>query len=68
MLTDLKKSILRDHNYVYLDGSWRHKGDDPDLSAFIVNVLGEAEFEAGIDRYVSALNRNIHCICIGREL
>lgn len=68
MLTDYKRSILRERRYVYLDGCWRHKGEEPDLPAFLVEILAEPQFESGIGRYISAVNRDVHRIRIGREL
>lgn len=68
MLSEHKKAVLRDRNYVYLDGKWRHKGDAPSIADFAVQILGDPEFAASMDRYVDAKVRNIHQVHLGEQL
>lgn len=68
MLTEHKRTVLRDRNYVYLDGLWRHKGEEPDLAPLAMELLADGDFESGLDRYVSALDRQIHRVHLGAPL
>lgn len=68
MLSEQKRNILRNRQYVYLDGAWRHKGKGPSLSPYAVEILSEAHFEEALDRYTSALERCIHQVRIGLPL
>lgn len=68
MLTEHKRAVLRERNYVFLDGKWRHKGDESDLSGLAVEFLGDEDFESGLDRYVSALDRQIHMVHLGAPI
>ncbi len=67
-MTEHKRTVLRDRNYVLLDGKWRHKGEEPDLSFLAVELLNDGDFENGLDRYVSALHRQIHQVHLGAPL
>ncbi|MNU09660.1 hypothetical protein D3C72_2563530 [compost metagenome] len=51
--------MLRDRNYVYLDGRWRHKEGAPAVSDFAVRVLGEEDFAGSLERYEAALARKV---------
>lgn len=67
-LSDYKKAVLCNKNYVYLDGKWRHKGGGPSVSEFAVYVLGDEDFAGAVNRYEAALSRRVHKVHLGTEL
>lgn len=67
-LSENKKSVLRNRNYVFLEGAWRHKGGEASVSDFAVRVLGDDDFGASMDRYTAALSRRVHEAHLGEEL
>ncbi|MDF2934734.1 MAG: hypothetical protein K0Q90_107 [Paenibacillaceae bacterium] len=66
--SDSKRAVLCAKNYVFLDGSWRHKGGGPGFSDFPVQALGDAEFAESLDRYASAVSRKVNEAHLGKKL
>ncbi|MDF2925691.1 MAG: hypothetical protein K0R57_4605 [Paenibacillaceae bacterium] len=67
-MSDHKRMVLCNRNYVYLNGKWRHKGGGVHMSDFAVHVLGNEDFDGSLERYEAALARHVHHLHLGVEL
>lgn len=64
-LSERKRHVLRDRNYVFLEGQWLHKGSRAALPHSAICILGDNDFENNLERYVRAKERLIHANCFG---